>query len=297
VVEKSIAMSLTFLQPSSLPEALAAVAQYGDEAKIVAGGTAVVLMLQQKLIAPQALISLGRVPGLDAIRTNGDTMSVGPVTRLRQVAQSPQVRQAFPALAYGCSQVGNVRIRNQATLGGNLAEADYASDPPAILMALEASVRAEGPAGARHLPLSGFFQGLYTTALDPDELITEILIPVLPDDSRMAYLKYKSRSSEDRPCVGVAAVASFNDGNCAELRLCVGAACEVPQRLPQVEALARGYSLSETLIGAIAEGYATNLEMLEDLRGSAWYRSQMVRVLVRRALMEVSDVPNRDEHR
>jgi carbon-monoxide dehydrogenase medium subunit len=316
-------MSLRFVQPESLSEALAALAKYGDDAKVIAGGTAVVLMLQQRLIAPEVLISLGRVPDLNYIRAADDglprpeprwvpglgcslpsgplgggtpagqayagTVHLGPSVSLRDVEHSPLVRERYPALAQACRAVGNVRIRNQATLGGNLAEADYASDPPAMLSALGASVTAMGPSGSRTIPLSDFFLGFYTTALQPDELITDIWVPALSPSSRTAYLKFKSRSSEDRPCVGVAVVAEFEDGICNGLRVAVGAACEVPHRLPEIEGLARGQALTDALMAEIAEGYAANIETLEDLRGSAWYRTQMIRVHVRRALAEVRD--------
>lgn len=280
-------MSLKFIQPESLADTVDALTQYGYEAKIIAGGTAVVLMLQQKLIAPEVLVSLGRVPNADYIRAEADGLHIGPLTRLRSVALSAAVQQQAPALARACAEVGNVRIQNQATMGGNLAEADYASDPPAMLLALDTSVRVLGPAGHRTVPLSDFFVSFYTTVLAPEEVIAEIFVPSPPAGSRMTYLKYKSRSSEDRPCVGVAAVAAFDGDVCTGLRLAVGAACEVPRRLAEFEALAEGQPLTNELIGEIAEGYATQIETLEDLRGSAWYRTQMVRVHVRRALEEV----------
>lgn len=282
-------MSLRFLQPESLPEVLEALAQYGDEAELIAGGTALVLLLQQKLIAPRVLISLGSVPDLNYVRAGSDGLHIGPTVLLRQVEQSPLVLQRYPALSYACGVVGNVRVRNQATLGGNLAEADYASDPPAVLLALEATVTVTGPSGSRTVPLADFFLGFYTTVLEPDELITDIFIPSPASGTRMTYLKYRTRSSEDRPCVGVAAVVTMSDQTCTDLRVAVGAATEIPQRLPEVEALAQGQTLSEELMAEIAEQYATRLDMMDDLRGSAWYRSQMVRVHVKRALMEVRD--------
>ncbi len=280
-------MSLGFVQPESLPEALAALAKYGDEAKVIAGGTAVVLMLQQHLITPDVLLSLGRVPDLGYIRASDDGLHLGPLVPLRDVERSPLVRKQYAALAHACKLVGNVRVRNQATLGGNLAEADYASDPPAVLLALDTSVTVTNFSGSRTVPLSDFFLGFYTTALQPDELITDIFVPALPSSTRMIYVKFKTRSSEDRPCMGVAVVAELEDEKCTDLRVAVGAACEVPRRLSEVEALARGQALTDEVIAEVAEGYAANIETLEDLRGSAWYRTQMIRVHVRRALAEV----------
>lgn len=282
-------MSFKYIQPESVAAVIDSLAQYGEDAKIIAGGTAVVLMLQEKLIAPEVLVSLGRVPGLDYIRAETGGLHIGPLTLLRDVALSPLVQRLYPALAYACGEVGSVRIQNQATLGGNLAEADYASDPPAVLLALDASVTISGPAGSRTVPLSEFFLGFYTTVLEPDEIISDIFVPSLPGNSRMVYLKYKSRSSEDRPCVGVAAVGNFAAGQCTDLRLAVGAATEMPIRLPEFESLGRGQPLNNEIIHEIAAGYAANIETLDDMRGSAWYRTQMVQVHCQRALMEVRD--------
>ena len=280
-------MNYEFLQPDSFSGAMEALTQHGDEAKVLAGGTAVVLMLQQKLIAPTVLVSIGRVPNLAYIRSEPDGMHIGPLTTLRDMERSSVVQASFPLLAQSCGEVGNVRIRNQATLGGNLAEADYASDPPTALLALGAQVTATSVRGGRTIPLEDFLIGFYTTDLKPDELITDIFIPACNPGSRMTYLKYKSRSSEDRPCAGVAAIAAFNAEICTDLHVAVGAACEVPQRLPAVESLARGQAFTDELIGEIAAGYADSIETLEDIRGSAWYRTQMIRTHVHRALEEL----------
>lgn len=280
-------MNYELLQPDSLPDALAALAKHGDEAKVLAGGTAVVMFLQHKLIAPTALVSIGHVPDLDYIRSEPNGMHIGPLTTLRDIERSPVVQGRFPLLAQACGEVGNVRIRNQATLGGNLAEADYASDPPTALLALGAQVTASNANGARLISLEDFLIGFYTSSLESDELITDIFIPAGDTGSRMIYLKYKSRSSEDRPCTGVAVIATFHAETCTDLRVAVGAACEVPQRVPAVENMARDRVWTDELLGEIAAGYANSIETLDDIRGSAWYRTQMIRTHVQRALEEV----------
>ncbi len=282
-------MSFRFLQPHSLEEAQELIVQHGDDARLIAGGMAVVLMIQQKLIAPEILISLSRIPELVHQQEAADGLHLGPTVLLRTIELSRKIREDYPAFAYACGVVGNVRVRNQATLGGNLAEADYASDPPTMLLALNAAVTMSGPGGSRVVPLSDFFLGFYTTALEADELITDIFIPRPSPGTRMAYIKYRSRSSEDRPCVGVAAVADFDGEVCRELKVAIGAACEIPRRLPEVESLSRGERLTAALVDEIAEGYAAGIDTLEDLRGSAWYRTQMIRVFVKQALEEVGD--------
>lgn len=280
---------MQFHHPESIHDAVNLLRTDPDSTKLIAGGTAVVLMLQQKLIAPASLVSLARVPDLRGVREVSGGVHIGALTLLREVDESPLIRELYPALSHACSVVGNVRVRNQATLGGNLAEADYASDPPGVLLALDAAVMTVGVAGERRIPLDEFFVGFYTTALEEGEIITGINIPALPPGARMTYLKYKSRSSEDRPCVGVAAIAGFDGDRCSDLRIAVGAASETPRRLPEVESMARGRVLTNDLIGEISEAYAAGIDTLDDLRGSAWYRRQMIRVHVRRALEEVRD--------
>jgi len=278
---------MEFSHAESLREVLETLEQKGYEAKVVAGGISVVLLLQLKLIAPELLVSLERVPDLDDIRVEDDGLHIGPLAHLRHIEFSSLVREYAPALAAACGEVGNVRVRNQGTLGGNLAHADYASDPPAMLLALDASVTLSSAKGERSVPLSEFFYGFYSTALEDDELITDVVVPTLPANARMTYLKFKSRSSEDRPCVSVAAVAGFDGDTCSDLRLAVGAASDIPVRLDETNNMAKDQELTDELITEIAEQYATNIDAIDDLRGTAWYRRQMVRVHVRDALREV----------
>lgn len=280
--------SIEFLEPKDISEAIALLAAHGDEAKVIAGGTSVVLMLQQKLIAPSVLISLGRIKDLDYIRREEDGLHLGALAKIRLLERSEIVRDFSPALAHTFHVVANVRVRNQATLGGNLSAADYAADPPAMLTALEARLQVQGPNGRREIPLSDFFLGFYTTALEPGEILTEIFIPALPPSARSSYQKYTSISAEGRPCVAVGAVADFEeDRKCRQLRVAVGAAVETPQRVNGAETLARGQVLTAELIAAIADRYAETLDPLTDVRGSAWYRREMIRVFVKRALEEV----------
>jgi carbon-monoxide dehydrogenase medium subunit len=279
-----------FLEPTDLSEAIALLDQHADEAKIIAGGTSVVLMLQQRLIAPTVLISLGRIPNQNYIRLEENGLHIGALAKLRDLERSEAIQKFSPALAHTFHVVANVRVRNQATIGGNLSAADYAADPPAMLTALNAGVRVMGPERMREIPLSEFFLGFYTTALEPNEILTELIIPPLPDSARASYQKYTSISAEGRPCVAVGAVGDFDSsGKCKDLRIAVGAAVETPQRVGEAEEIASRQVLSDELIAAIAEEYAQRLDPLSDVRGSAWYRKEMIRVFVKRALQEVRD--------
>ncbi len=284
--------TMELYEPRSLEEATSLLAERGDEARIIAGGTAVVLMLKNRLIAPSALISLEAVQSLRYIRSDADgTLRIGAMTTIRELERSPVVIDHCPTLARTCRQVANVRVRHAATIGGNLSEADYASDPPSVLVAARARVRVASAKGEREIPLAEWFRDFFETALRPDEVVTEVIIPWDTLSSRSAYVKYVSRSSEDRPCLGVAAFMDLDedlDGGyvCRELRVVVGAAAATPQEVPSAEKLAIRKRLTPELIQEIAEGYANAIDPISDLRGSAWYRTQLIRVFVRDAINE-----------
>jgi len=277
-------------QPTTLDEAVSLLAKDGDQTKIIAGGTALVIMLRNHLISPSVLLSLGRLPDLRYIcHQPGTGLRIGGLVTIRDAERAQLIREKQPTLASTFGKVGNIRVRNAATIGGNLSEADYASDPPCLLVALRAKAKASSIRGEREIPLTEFFKGFYETALNPDEILTELIVPDPAPGSRSVYLKYVSRSSEDRPCVGMAAVLENQpDGTCKELRLVAGAVAETPQEFESAGAMARGRRLTGQLIEEIAESCSAVAEPLADLRGSAWYRKQIIRVMVRRAIQQVN---------
>jgi carbon-monoxide dehydrogenase medium subunit len=262
-----------------------------DGSKVVAGGTALTIMLRQGLIDPEGIVSLNRVPDLDRIDEADDGLHIGALVTHRRVELNPIVQRRLAVLASTFGQVANVRVRNAATVGGVMAESDYASDPPTTLLALDAEVEATGIGGRRVIPARDFFVAFYETALTADEVVTGIRVPWLPHDAGATYCKYVTRSSEDRPCVGVAAVVRLEaDGHtCADLRVAVGAAAETPQRFSEAEAEAVGHDLTPEVVRSIADRYAGSIDTLDDMRGTAWYRTQMVRVWVRRAIEQARE--------
>jgi len=274
-------------QPETIDEALDLLSELGDDATVISGGTAMVLMLKTGLIAPEAMVSLGRLSGLSGIVEDDGLLKLGALMTLRSGEMSPLVREVLPVLSDTLSKVANVRVRNVATIGGNLAEADYASDPPATLLALRSSVVARSNRGERVIPLTDFFVDFYETALEPDELITEVRVPKLNSTSGAAYIKYVTRSSEDRPCVGVAAVVDLGEDNvCRSLRVVVGAVAATPQEVEAAENLAVGKDLDDELIGEIAQAYSESIDPIDDLRGSKWYRRKVIGVFVKRTIQE-----------
>ena len=283
--------SLEILEPTTVAEAVQLIHELGDEAKVLGGGTAVTLMYTQGLIFPSYLVSLGRIQNLDYIRhEQGVGLRLGALTTHHTVERSALVRQKFPVVADVFHKVANIRIRNQATVAGVLAEADYASDPPSVLIALGAEVSIVGSNGERKLPVSELITGFYETTLAPDEIITELFIPEMPANTEATYSKFVTRSSEDRPCVGVAAVVQQNGRSCEKLDVVVGAATSKPQKFAEVEALAKGEPITETLAQEIGRRYAANIDPLSDMRGSSWYRKEVIGVLVRRAILEAAGV-------
>ncbi|HEY8693768.1 MAG TPA: xanthine dehydrogenase family protein subunit M [Chloroflexota bacterium] len=280
--------NIEILEPRSIAEAISALHQHGDEAKLIAGGTALVLMLKNRLISPEYLVSLGHVEGLDDIRYEaGVGLRMGALATIRQAETSPVVREHFPTLAETFGKVANVRVRHAATVGGNMSEADYASDPPCVLVALRARAVAQGPNGTREIPLTEFFRDFYETALEPDEVLTEVIVPEASKQAKQSYIKYVTRSSEDRPCIGACAWVDLEKGGaCRELRVTLGAVAGTPQEFAEAEGWARGQQLGPDLIRQIADHYAAHIDPLSDMRGSAWYRKQMAAVFVRRSIEE-----------
>ncbi len=280
---------LALYHPTSLEETVALLDSLED-AKIVAGSTALTIMLRQRLIAPSALIDINGLPGLDRIDVDDDAVTLGALVRHRTVERSASVRERLPVLAEVFGVVANIRVRNAATVGGVLAESDSASDPPAVFVALDAEVQVFGPDGERTIPIAEFFVAFYETAIDHAEIVTGGRVPSPATGTGAVYEKFVTRSSEDRPCVGVAAVVRLGPGDTiADLRVSVGAAAEIPQRFPDVEATALGRRFEDAVLREIADAYAERIEALDDMRGSAWYRNEVTKVWIRRALEHAAE--------
>jgi carbon-monoxide dehydrogenase medium subunit len=271
----------TWLAPSSLEEALALRGEHGDEATVLAGGTFLGILMNQGFLSPTAFLSLGGVGELRGIAAAGGELRLGAMTTHSAVERSELVRSAWPVLARAFGLVASPRVRNQATVGGVLADADYASDPPAVLAALGARAVLRSVRGEREVSIGELILGYYETCIAPDELLVEVRVPPAPE--RAVYRKFRSRSTEDRPCVAVAATRDRG-----RVRVVVGAVAEVPQDFPDVCALADGEALEPALREEIARRYAERVEPMSDARGSAAYRRRVTAVEVRRALEAIA---------
>jgi aerobic carbon-monoxide dehydrogenase medium subunit len=258
----------TWMAPATVDEALALRAEHGDDATVLAGGTFIGILVNQGLVAPSAYLSLGRVAALRGIDVGGGELRLGAMTTHSEVARSERVRAGWPVLARAFGLVASPRVRNQATVGGVLADADYASDPPAVLLALGARAVLRSTRGEREVGIDELILGYYETCIADDELLVEVVVPPAPESA--VYRKFRSRSSEDRPCVSVAAVRHG-----AAVRVVVGAVTETPQSFPE---LCRGPAEE------IGRAYAERIDPISDARGSADYRRRVVAVEVRRAV-------------
>lgn len=269
-------------------EAADVLRQYGERARIIAGGTAMVPLMKHQLLRPDVLVSVLRVPGLAHITRNGEGgLRIGALATHWDISRSRVVREQHPLLAYACSRVGSPTIRSMGTLGGNLCYGESASDPSPALLALRARVRLQGADGERIVPLEEFFTGFYATAIAPDEVLTSVEVPPLPAGSRWKYLKWAPRAQEDKALVGLAAVVVLEGRRCQMARLGLGGVATCPVVLRQAERSLEGADLHARQIAEAADMAAAEVEPVEDLQGSADYRRDMVRVWFRRVVSEL----------
>ena len=276
------------VEPSSLPEACATLANDSD-AKIIAGGTALLTIIKQGLLLPKLLVNLKKINDASAITFDPvQGLRIGALATINEIETSETVKTHYPAFAEACHVVANIRIRNMATIGGNLAHGDYQSDPPTVLSALDACVELMSAGKVRQLALTDFQLGSYETALQPGELLSAVIIPPLPQGMTGHYVKFTTGSSEERPCAGVAALARIEKGICHELRLAVGAVSATPLRIA-AEKLATGKAFSTDLIVTIAAEAARSIDPIDDVRGPADYKRHLVGVLTRRALQTLAN--------
>lgn len=275
---------LEYLQPSSIQEAIALLAQYGDEAKALAGGQTLIPMLWQRLLTPQYLVSLRGIKELETIERDGQgNLLIGACATHRQVEASPLVQEGWPVLAETIRNVAAPQIRNLGTLAGDLCHSDYGADPPATLLALDARVRIVGPGQDRWVPMDEFFVDLYTTALGAADLLAQIQVPPIPPGARAAYVKYCLRAM-DPAIVGVAAVLVVEDGLCREARIGINGAATVPIRTSAAEEALKGRPLDQAILNEAAALAQEQARPMSDSHASAEYRRKMVGVFVKRAL-------------
>jgi len=279
--------SFELLQPRSLPEAVTMLQTHGDDARAIGGGTTLVILMKQRALHYPYLVDLQTIPGLNQITKEDHAVRIGALTTHRMIELSPLIRQTFPVVAEAFSHIGNVRVRQTASVGGNLAHADYRLDPPPPLLVLGAEVSSYGPNGARTIPLRNFFRGMYETVLDPGEILTEVIIPHMPANGKAVYLRYSTLAANDWPCLGVAAFLRRENQRCQELRLALGGVAPTPLLINGLD-FTQGQSLDDSVVNRVLELVEQQISPAADLRGSEWYKRRLARLFVKRAIAQLT---------
>jgi aerobic carbon-monoxide dehydrogenase medium subunit len=273
-----------YLRPKTIPEAIALLQQYGDDAKILSGGQSLIPMMKLRLARPAYLIDINRIAGLSYVKEEGGHFKIGGLTREAELESSPLVRSKYPIIVDTARVIADPQVRNLATVAGNLAHGDPANDHPATMLALGAKVVATGPKGNRTIPIEDFFVSLFTTALDPNEIVTEIQIPVWPAHSGGAYFKLERKVGDFATAAVAAQVSVDSSGTCQAAGIGLTNVGPTPLKATKAEAFLRGKKLDEANLQQAAQLAADAAQPSSDLRGPAEYKKGLVKELAFRAL-------------
>jgi carbon-monoxide dehydrogenase medium subunit len=280
-----IRQAFTFHRPHSVNEAVQLLAELGEDTKLLAGGQSLVPTLNLGLAAPGHVISLNRLrPALSYIREEGPEIAIGALATHHALATSSLLKNRCAILAEAAADIGDVQVRHRGTIGGSIAHFDPAADYPPVCLALGAKFRITGPSGDRVVSAEQFFQGYMTTAVGPQEMLTEIRVPILAAGTGSAYAKHR-RIEGGFAIVGVAAVLKVQNGVCQEIAVGIGGGGPIPFRLAGIDSRCKGKKVDEPSIAEVAEAaYAASTEPTSELHADATYKREMVRVFTRRAL-------------
>ncbi|HVM67383.1 MAG TPA: xanthine dehydrogenase family protein subunit M [Acidimicrobiales bacterium] len=272
-----IPAAFDYVRAGSADEAVSMLGEYGDDAKLLAGGHSLLPLMKLRLASPSVIVDLGRVRDLSYVRDAGSHVAIGALTRHVDVQRNPLLLAEVPLLPHVAGQVGDPQVRHRGTIGGSIAHGDPASDLPAAVLALGGSLVAQGPSGSREIPAASFFSGFLETALSPDEVLTEIRVPKM-HGAGWSFQKF-NRRAQDWAIVGVVAVGPQAGGGVALVNM-----ASTPVRAAGVERLAAGGASPAEAAAAAPEG----LDPPSDLNASPEFRRHLATVLTRRALEEVT---------
>ncbi len=274
------------LEPQTLSEAIGLLQQHGATARPFAGGTDLMVAIKLHHLRPRYLVNLKRLPGLEGVRQERGGLRIGALTKIADLADSPLVREWCPMLAQAAGELGSLQVRNVATVGGNLCNASPSADTAPALIALEAQAHMVGPGGERTVPLEQFFTGPGTTVLAEGELLTHLWLPRPSSRSGGVYLKSGTRKSMDCAVVGVGVLLETDkEGTaCARARIVLGAVAPTPVRAREAEALLREGQIDAVDLKRVGQAASSATAPIDDVRGSAAYRRELVQVLVPRAI-------------
>jgi len=279
-----IPRSFEYYSPRTLDEAVALLQKLGPDAKLLSGGQSLIPMMKLRLLSPEYIVDINRIPNLDYITESDGHLKIGALAREHELESSEVVKQKFPILADTAKVIADPLVRSQATICGNLAHGDPANDHPATMLALGATVVATGPKGQREIGIEDFFPSLFTTALEPEEILTEIRVPTPPPRSGGAYLKLE-RKVGDFATAGVAVQITLDEaGVCKRAGVGLTNVGMTPIKAKQAEAFLKDKQLDDAMIQQASELAASESQPMDDIRGSAEYKRDLVRVLTARAL-------------
>ena len=280
-----------YIEPTTLEETLETLGRYGDDAKLIAGGTGLLNLMKQRLVQPAYLIGLRRLTAIDGmnqiVEVDGGDAShfrIGGLCTHREIEDAPLVQAHFPLLAETFRHVASIRIRTVATLGGAVAHADPNQDPPPSLIALDARVCVRSSQGEREIGIDDFFVDYYETVLEPDEIVSAVIVPHQPANSGAAFLKFLPQTHDDYATVAVAARVTVDGDQITDARIALGAASATPLRAQAVEDALRGQTSTTSIIKDAAALVADAVDPTDDFRGSTEYKRDMAVVFVQRAV-------------
>ncbi len=281
---------LEIYQPTSVNEACQIIKQSGPGGHFLAGGTDLVIAIKEKGWVPRYVVDLKRIPSLSEILTNSDgSLVLGALTTMREIEISPLIRDRYPFLAQSAAEVGSIQIRHRATIGGNMANATPSADVAPALIALDAKAKISGENSERIVALEKFFVGPGKTVMKPDEILTALIIPPHPATLRGEYIKFSPREMMDLAYVGVAVALAMDERKKVKhVRIALGAVAPIPMRARKAEAIVLDQILSEEIAEQAGGEAAKECSPISDVRSSADYRREMVRVNTKRALLNAA---------
>ncbi|MGB6370422.1 MAG: xanthine dehydrogenase family protein subunit M [Atribacterota bacterium] len=271
-----------YLKPDSIKKTISILSQFGEKAQILNGGTDLIVEMRDKIIQPEYLVDIKAIPQLNRITYNKqDGLNIGATVTLNEISNSKVVQTHYPILVKACKTVGSYQVRNRATLAGNICNASPAADTAPPLLVLEAKVNIIGPTGEKIVPINKFFTGVKKNILKKGEIVTSITIPPIKGKWVGVYLKQGRKKEVDLATVGVAVVCIRD-----EVRIALGAVAPVPVRAFKTEELLRGKTIDESLLEKAGKSALTEVSPISDIRSSQEYREEIIKVLVRRAILQ-----------
>ena len=274
-----------YYAPRTLDDAVKYLAEHRDDVKILSGGQSLLPLMKMRLSKPAFVVDIGRIPGLDAINEQGDSLIIGALVTHAEIEGSALLQQKCPLLPQTATTIADVQVRNRGTLGGSIAHADPAGDWPATALALDAEVKITGPGGERWVKCDEFFLGLLMSVLEPDEIVTAVKFPVTGSD-KTAYLKAAPRSSGFAVVGAAVRISLDGSGTCSRAAIGITGVTDKAYRAARTEQMLAGKKPDAALIEQAAAEATRNVDPIEDINGSAEYRRHLTHVYVTRAIQE-----------